>query len=197
MNSILLIQLVPKWNVLIYTFILQFGSHIFNLEGNGVFPSAMDPITITASLKSSSMQVINFTNPLDIPTNFSVSLTGQDLEHFCLLMKRTNSIMLHPGVSVDIPVMFAPDVMYGHKAEVTIVADERSVNCLLQWCYPIFGQPELVMDSGINITCRAKERIERKFSVSVMNSAKNTSSSPVERATSTTGKFKLHHGCKF
>ena len=147
----------------------------------------MDPITIKANLKSSSMQVINFTNPLDIATHFSVSLKGQDLEHFCLLMKRTSSIMLHPGVSLDIPVMFAPDVMNGHRAEVTIVADEKSVDCLLQWCYPIIGQPELSMDSNMNITCRAKERFEQKFSVSVMNTTDNINTSSVKTATSNAG----------
>lgn len=176
---------------------IQFGSHKFYLRGLGVAPSKMDPLIITANLKSSSMQVINFTNPLDVATQFSVSLKGQDLEHFCLLMKRTNSITLQPGVSLDIPVMFAPEVMRGHKAEVIVVADESfSKDCILNWCYPVVGQPELRNDSttsALSITCRAKERFEQKFCISLMIAIDSVNTASVQTSTSEAGMYV----CKF
>ena len=169
----------------------QFGRQTFILQGQGVCPSAMDPITITAGVKSSRMQMINFTNPLDVATHFSVSLKGQDVEHFCLLMKRTNSILLHPGVSLDIPVMFAPEVMCGHKADVIVVSDESyPKNCTLCWCYPVIGQPELRVDltsKVLNLKCRAKERSEHEFSVPLMNSLDKVDSTAVESTLCRTG----------
>lgn len=168
----------------------QFGRHTFILQGQGVCPSAMDPVTITADVKSSRMQIINFINPLDIATHFSVSLKGQDIEHFCLLMKRTTSILLHPGVSLDIPIMFAPEVMCGHKANVIIVADEScSGDCTLCWRYPVIGQPELRMDStsSLNVKCKAKERFEQEFSVTLMNSLDKIGSAAVQNAALRTG----------
>ena len=141
------------------------------MRGQGIYPSAMDPITITANLKSSSMKVITFTNPLDAATPFSVNLEGRDVAHFCLLMKRSHSILLHPGVSLDIPIMFAPEVMCGHRIVVVVTADEgRSKECILHWSYPVLGQPEIRMDEVLNITCRAKERLEQTINVSLLNS---------------------------
>ena len=144
------------------------------MQGQGIYPSAMDPITITANLKSSSMKVITFTNPLDVATPFSVNLEGQDVEHFCLLMKRSNSILLHPGVSLDIPIMFAPEVMFGHRIIVVVTADKGcSKECILHWSYPVLGLPEMRMNAGdtvLNVTCRAKERLEQTINVSLLNS---------------------------
>jgi len=86
----------------------QFRVHVFNLNGRGLPPTAMDPITVTASLSSNTVHILTFTNPLDTPSHYSISLQGADLEHFCLLMKRTPA---SPGCSLDIPVMFAPESM--------------------------------------------------------------------------------------
>lgn len=151
---------------------------MFILHGQGILPSTMDPMTITANLKSSSMKVITFINPLDVATRFSITLEGQDIEHFCLLMKRTHSILLHPGVSLDIPIMFAPEIMRGHRTMVIVTADESYSKDCLCWSYPVLGQPELRMDSSnavLNITCRAKERLEQTINVTLLNSIDNTS----------------------
>lgn len=128
----------------------------------------MDPINIVANLGSNNVHVINFTNPLDTAMHFSISVKGEDSEHFCLLMRHVHSIVLLPGVSLDIPIMFAPEVMRGHKANVLIVSDgEDSKHC---WSYPVFGRPELRAHSNLlNITCRAKERFQQKFQVSLMS----------------------------
>lgn len=149
----------------------------------------MDPITITAGLQSSSMHVINFTNPLDIATHISVSLKGRDVEQFCLLMKHTNSILLHPGMSLDIPIMFVPELMRSHVATV-IVADEK--DCALQWCYPLIGQPELRTSSPnslLNVTCRAKERLEQKLVVSLINSLDKCSAATAQTLATSTGLY--------
>ena len=148
----------------------------------------MDPINITANLGSSNVHVINFTNPLDIAMHFSVSLKGEDFEHFCLLMKQVHSILLHPGVSLDIPIMFAPEVMRGHKANVVIIADdEYSKHC---WSYPVFGRPELrTCNNLLNITCNAKERLEHKFEVSLISTLGKCGTTAVKATTSGTGMY--------
>ena len=146
----------------------------------------MDPINIVANLGSSNVHVINFTNPLDTAMHFSISVKGEDSEHFCLLMRHVRSIMLHPGVSLDIPIMFAPEVMRGHKANILIISDdEYSKHC---WSYPVFGQPELKACSNLlNITCRAKERLEQKFQVSLMSTFKKCDTTNIKSITSETG----------
>lgn len=167
---------------------LQFGRHIFLLQGNGISPQEMDPINIVANLGSSNVHVINFTNPLDMSMHFSISVKGEDSEHFCLLMRHVRSILLHPGVSLDIPIMFAPEVMRGHKANILIISDdEHSKHC---WSYPVFGQPELKARSNLlNITCRAKERLEQKFQVSLMSTLEKCDTTNIKSITSETGLY--------
>lgn len=138
----------------------------------------MDSTTVTASLSSNVVHIINFTNPLDVATYFSVSLKGEDTDHFCLLMKRTHAILLHPGVSLDIPVMFAPEAMYKHQISVVVSADTREQvpSSLLTWHFPIIGQPEFrpfSPKSAPKLTCFAKERVEQRLEVILVGS--NTS----------------------
>lgn len=165
---------------------LQFGRHVFLLQGNGISPQEMDSINIIANLGSSNVHVISFTNPLDTAMHFSISVKGRDSEHFCLLMRHIHSILLHPGVSLDIPIMFAPEVMRGHKAKILILSDdESSKHC---WSYPVFGQPELRASSNLlNITCRAKERFEEKFQVSLMNTLEKYDTTNIKSIASEAG----------
>ena len=144
---------------------------MFTLNGRGLPPTAMDPTTITASLSSNTVHILSFTNPLDTPSHYSISLQGADLEHFCLLMKRTQAILLHPGVSLDIPVMFAPESMCRHK--VTVVVSAEGTQSPLSWQYPLIGQPEVRPSSPTGaprLTCCAKERLEQRLEVSLVAS---------------------------
>lgn len=144
---------------------------MFTLRGEGLEPTAMEPTTVSASLSSNTMCVLNFTNPLDIPSHFSVCLQGDDSEHFCLLMKTTRGILLQPGVSLDVPVMFAPDSMHKHEVTVTIATEVSST--ALAWRYPVIGQPELrpfSPSSAPKLTCSAKERLEQRLEVSLVGS---------------------------
>ena len=146
----------------------------------------MDPISIIANLGSSNVHVINFTNPLDTAMHFSINVKGEDSEHFCLLMRHIHSILLHPGVSLDVPVMFAPEIMRGHKANILIISDdEHSKHC---WSYPVFGRPELRASSNLlNIMCRAKERFEQKFQVSLMSTLEKYDTTIIKSITFRTG----------
>lgn len=166
----------------------QFGRNVFLLQGNGISPQEMDPINIVANLGSSNVHVINFTNPLDTAMHFSISVKGEDSEHFCLLMRYVRSILLHPGVSLDIPVMFAPEVMRGHKTNILIISDDKhSKYC---WSYPVFGRPELRAHSNLlNITCRAKERFEQKFQVSLMSTLGKYNTTRVKSIVPKTGVY--------
>lgn len=163
----------------------------------------MDPISINAAINSNTVHIINFTNPFDIPTHFSVHLRGEDLDHFCLLMKRSNSILLHPGVSLDIPVMFAPEVVQEHQITVAVVADlSRSQDKLLGenrqvlcWKYPIVGQPEIrpfTPSSAPKFSCCAKERLERTLEVSLAGSL-NQSRATIHMPQSSTSAGRLLH----
>ncbi len=131
----------------------------------------MDHTTVSASLNSNTMCVINFNNPLDTPAHFSVTLHGDDCEHFCLLLKRTSGIVLQPGVSLDVPVMFAPESM--HKHEITVVIKTEVNGTILSWRYPVIGQPELRPFSASGapkLSCSAKERLEQRLEVSLVDS---------------------------
>lgn len=170
----------------------QFGMQVFHLQGRGLSPSSMDSSTIHASLHSNAVHVVSFTNPLDVATFFSISLKGRDREHFCLLVKRSRSILLQPGVSVDIPVMFAPESMHRHEASIVIAAanrrqqqatvdqsdrlqdEEQKTAALTRWTFPVVGQPELrpfSRGSAPELSCRAKERIEQQLEVTLVKSS--------------------------
>ena len=155
---------------------IQFGEEVFTLNGRGLPPTAMNPTTITASLSSNTVHILTFINPLDTPSYYSVSLQGADLEHFCLLMKRTQAILLHPGVSLDIPVMFAPESMYRHQVTVVVSTETRDSDQstpALSWQYPFIGQPELrpfTPTSAPKLSCCAKERLEQRLEVSLVAS---------------------------
>lgn len=153
----------------------QFGTQMFILQGIGSEPSSMEPTTIQASLNSNKTCVVTFTNPLDITAHFRVALQDtQNSEHFCLLLKRTHSILLHPGVSLDIPIMFAPDAMHRHQTTITVSIDRRwrekrmGDQLNLVWRYPVIGEPEfrpISPESAPRITCQAKERVEERLEV--------------------------------
>ena len=139
----------------------------------------MPPTNIIASLNSNTTHIISFTNPLDTPAHFHVTLTGNKAsENFCLLMKRTHGILLHPGVSLDIPIMFVPETMHTHHTTVVVSTEavrggrERGGSnehrSRLTWQYPVIGQPEfrpVSPKSAPQITCRAKGRVEERLEV--------------------------------
>jgi hypothetical protein len=139
----------------------------------------MDTTTIQASLNTNNTHVITFTNPLDIATHFKVALKDtQSSEHFCLLMKRTCGILLQPGVSLDMPVMFAPETMHTHKTTITVscsITEEKGESggnqLSLEWQFPIVGVPEIrpvSPQSAPKIVCRAKERMEERLEVELV-----------------------------
>ena len=133
----------------------------------------MEPTTIQASLNSNTTHVVSFTNPLDTPTLFQVTLCDtHPLESFCLLLKRTHGILLRPGVSLDIPVMFVPEEMHTHRTNMTVSTEGSRSESKLVWRYPIIGQPQfspLSPKSAPKIVCQAKERVEEKLEVMLVS----------------------------
>jgi hypothetical protein len=129
----------------------------------------MEPTTIRASLNSNATHVVSFTNPLDTAAHFHVTLSGETpSEYFCLLLKRTHGILLRPGVSLDIPVMFAPEEMRTHLTTVVVGTEGSRGGKRLAWQYPVTGEPEfrpVSPESAPKIACRAKERVEERFEV--------------------------------
>lgn len=158
------------------------------MRGTGVLPSCMDPTTVYANMKSASVHVINFVNPLQFAVHVSVLLSGKDLKQFFILHKKANDIFLRRGQSVDIPIMFAPEEMYRHEITATIIANARyndgsfgesayQMEHGLHWEYPIYGQPELRLcsnDTAPMIMCRAKEQLEQMVEVTLIKSLKST-----------------------
>ena len=160
---------------------VQLGTHVFILQGQGLKPSRMDPTLISANLHSNAVHIVSFTNPLDTAALFSVFLKGSHLEHFCLMMKQSRGILLHPGVCLDIPVMFAPEVMLRHNISLYVVADRGADLDSITWEYPIVGEPELrpfSPKSAFRLSCQAKDRLEQTLEVSLVHSAVTQSSAP-------------------
>lgn len=142
----------------------------------------MDSTTVYTSVNSASVHIINFVNPLQVSVRISVVLQGKDSNFFFLLHKKLSHIILKRGGSVDIPVMFAPEKMYKHEVTVIIIAntmcDEKdSDGQNLQWDYPIYGQPEIMLSSHGNapkIVCRAKLQMEQMISAILVKSLRNS-----------------------
>ena len=152
-----------------HTHTFKFGEQVFVLQGEGSEPSKMEPTTIWADLNSNTTHVVSFTNPLDTPTHFQVVLSDpQPSESFCLLLKRTHGILLRPGVSLDIPIMFVPEEMHTHRATMIVSTEGTRSGARLVWRYPIVGEPQfrpVSAKSAPRIVCRAKERVEEQFQV--------------------------------
>ena len=133
----------------------------------------MEPATIRASLNSNTTHVVSFTNPLDTPTLFHVSLSDtQPSESFCLLLKRTHGILLRPGVSLDIPIMFVPEEMHTHRTTMMVSTEGTRSGSKLVWRYPIVGEPHfspLCLKSAPKIVCQAKERVEETLEVMLVS----------------------------
>ena len=139
----------------------------------------MEPTTIRATLNSNTTHVVSFTNPLDTPTLFNVSLSDSQqpsAESFCLLLKRTHGILLRPGVSLDIPIMFVPEKMTTHRTNMTISTEGVSSGSKLVWQYPIIGEPQfspVSPKSAPKIDCHAKERVEERLEVLLVSQKMN------------------------
>ncbi len=160
---------------------------MFCVTGEGLPPTSMDPIIINAAMDASAVHIISFINPLDHPTHFSITLKGKDSDAFCLLLKRTSSILLRPGVSLDIPIMFAPDAVHRHSVTVTLTADlsrsqyDNVDSQPLCWQYSVVGQPQLrpfSPGSALKISCSAKERLEKTLEVSLTDCAASAQVTP-------------------
>lgn len=142
---------------------------MFKMKGDGLYPNVMPVLKASSALTCSTVTILSFTNPLDYTEHFSVDMHGKDVEHFCLLLKKTTGISLNAGVAVDIPISFSPEVMKRHEAHLTISVD--SIEQPLKWLYPIIGTPHLrpfSASSGPTLQCRAKERLEQRLEVSLV-----------------------------
>lgn len=136
------------------------------MTGEGLPPSLLSPTVITVPLYQNSIAIISFTNPLSHSAYFDITMTTES-DLFCLFLKQTKNILLKSGVSLDIPVMFAPDTVELSQAYVTITTDDITLDEPLSWVYPVIGQPEILM-SLTTISCvtvKAKERVEERMTV--------------------------------
>ena len=138
------------------------------MEGIGLIPSPQDPTTISSQLDGNSMAIITFTNPLSHTASFDIRLeTQQNL--FCLFLKQSKGVVLQSGVSLDIPVMFAPETMKMSYTELIVSINEGADPLI--WLYPIHGLPVKLVhshhhdDGSTCIKGRAKERVERTINV--------------------------------
>jgi hypothetical protein len=141
----------------------EFGQQDFTANGEGLPPSPLPLTVISSTLNENSITMLSFTNPLSQPTNFDISLAA-DSDNFCIFLKQSHNICLHPNVSLDIPVMYGPDAVRMSRAEISVTARGTSDESLT-WVYPILGQPEIIASSGFDFAVRAKERKEEKLVV--------------------------------
>lgn len=137
------------------------------MTGEGLPPSSSSPTIINAPLYQNSIAILSFTNPLSHSAYFDVTMTTES-DVFCLFLKQTKNIPLKPGVSLDMPVMFAPDTVELSQAYVTVTTDDIiDLDEPLSWVYPVFGQPELLISLNTIscVTVKAKERVEERMTV--------------------------------
>ena len=99
---------------------------MFKLKGNGLYPTVMSVVNASSALTCSTVTILSFTNPLDHCEHFNIDMHGKDVEHFCLLLKQTNRISLNPGIVLDIPISFSPEIMKRHECHLTISVDSTS-----------------------------------------------------------------------
>ena len=86
--------------------------------------------------------MLSFTNPFSHSLHYSIHL-DMEKDLFCLLVKHPWDVYLQSGVTLDLPVMFAPDNMELCLASLvltTTIGDED-----LSWHYPIHGVPETLV----------------------------------------------------
>lgn len=129
------------------------------MDGIGLAPSPQDATIISCLINANSMAIISFTNPLAHSASFDINLK-MNHEVFCLFLKQSKSVVLQSGVSLDIPIMYAPDSMKMSYTELIITTNEGAA---LTWVYPVHGQPEnlpLPPYTRTTIKGKAKERIE-------------------------------------
>ena len=159
--------------------VTQFGMQCFHLQGEGLRPQEMDPLQVTAPLMGSSVAVAKFTNPLGHPAHFNVNLSDNSKDQFCLLLKVTQGILLEPNVSIDIPVVFAPEFMMLAKTAMIISKATPDGEESLKWTYPICGQPELKVSASHGlprVMGRARERAEYRLEITLASTSVHHSS---------------------
>jgi len=148
----------------------------------------MPVVNAASALTCSTVTILSFANPLDYAEHFNIKLHGKDVGHFCCLLKQTSEILLNPGVALDVPISFSPEIMKTHECHLTISVDSNSQP--LKWHYPIIGQPQLrpfSASSGPLLQCRAKERLEQRLEISLVGSENSKAAKlrPVTPAKST------------
>lgn len=89
---------------------------------------------------------------------------GQD-PSFKILLKRTESIVVHPGAHLQIPIAFSPLVHTEHIGELQVAYDPgESDEDVLIWRYPIHGQAEVPhMGTLFRITGKARIPIDEEI----------------------------------
>ena len=121
------------------------------MDGVGLFPSPQAPTTISSKLQSNSMAIITFTNPLSHSASFDINLNKQN-DVFCLFLKQSKDVIVESGVSLDIPIMFAPDSMRMTYTELIISTDEvMESDDPITWIYPVHGLPETLVKNNYNL----------------------------------------------
>ena len=159
--------------------VVQFGVQHFHLQGEGLQPLEMDPLEVMAQLTGSNVAIVKFINPLGHPAHFGISLSDNANNQFCLLLKVTRDILLQPNVSIDIPVVFAPEFMVLAKTSVIISTAALDSEEGLKWTYPIIGQPELKVATSHgfpHVIGRARERTEYRLKLTLTSTAVHNSS---------------------
>ena len=139
----------------------------------------MDPLQVTAPLTGSYVAIVKFTNPLGRQAHFNINLSNDANNQFCLLLKVTKDILLLPNVSIDIPVVFAPELMVLANTAVIISTVALDSEESLKWTYPITGQPEFKVVASQcfpHVVGRARERTEYRLDLTLTSTAVHHSS---------------------
>uniref|UniRef100_UPI00398E85F1 cilia- and flagella-associated protein 47-like isoform X2 n=1 Tax=Pristiophorus japonicus TaxID=55135 RepID=UPI00398E85F1 len=127
----------------------QLQEWTFHLSGVGLLPRQMDPVSISACVKSHASVIVPFENPTNEPLLVDVVLTdNEQVSHhhspsdllqsinkelvFCIPLKQNQDILLPPKGKLDIPLIFAPDDMALYEALMVVQIKKQNGN---SWSY--------------------------------------------------------------
>jgi len=140
------------------------GTWVFECSGRGHPPSEMETTNVSATVMSSSSNMVHFRNPLntEITVRLSLELEEVALEDtaFQLMVNPDEDVVLSGFQEIEVPVLFTPKRMLEHSARLIIV----DLGSDIKWIFPIVGTAEASLCVYLGkFTCKARELLKHTF----------------------------------
>jgi hypothetical protein len=142
----------------------QAGTWVFECTGRGHPPSEMDVTKVSATVMSSSSNMVHFRNPLNTEITVRLSLELEEVAEednaFQLMVPPDEDVTLLGFQEIEVPVLFTPKRMLEHSARLIIV----DIASDIKWVFPIAGTAEASQCVYLGkFTCKARELLKHTF----------------------------------